>query len=132
MPAKPTVNKSRVRKGASDEVRTTLIGCVTEGGIYYVEKVVIPTSIVQGTEDAELDAELDAEPDDWAKEWNGKVLEEKKVRAYNYIRLERSAVNRNGKVFPYVNFEEFEGGAHGVTNNEVIKGGVCRNGSSIY
>ncbi len=81
MPVKPTVNKSRVRKGASGEVKTTLIGCATEGGIYYVQKVVIPTSIVKGTEDAELDAERD----DWAKEWNGKVIEEKKVRADNKV-----------------------------------------------
>lgn len=57
--------------------------------------------------------------------------------ADNYIRLERSAVNRNGKIFPYVNFEEFEGGAHGVTNNETMKGGDCwlrmeRKGSRIH
>ena len=29
----------------------------------------------------------------------------------NYIRLERAAVNRRGKINTYVNFEEFEGGS---------------------
>jgi regulation of enolase protein 1 (concanavalin A-like superfamily) len=43
----------------------------------------------------------------------------------NYIRLERSASNRNGKIAPYVNFEEFEGGAHGLTNSEGMKEGDC-------
>jgi S1-C subfamily serine protease/regulation of enolase protein 1 (concanavalin A-like superfamily) len=43
----------------------------------------------------------------------------------NYIRLERAASNRGGKVTPYINFEEFKAGAHGVTNNDTAKESDC-------
>jgi regulation of enolase protein 1 (concanavalin A-like superfamily) len=77
MPAKPSINKSRVRKGGGGEVKTVLLGCTTEFGVYLALKVILPTAIVKGTEDAELDSERDS----FAKEWNGKVIAEKKIRA---------------------------------------------------
>jgi regulation of enolase protein 1 (concanavalin A-like superfamily) len=77
MPGKPTINQSRVRKGVGGDVKTILIGCNTDAGAYFAYKVILPTSIVKGTEDAELDAERDA----MAKEWKGKVIAEKKIRA---------------------------------------------------
>ena len=49
--------------------KTVLPGCKTGSGLYIAYKVVLPTAIVKGTEDAELDAERDS----LAKEWNGKV-----------------------------------------------------------
>jgi regulation of enolase protein 1 (concanavalin A-like superfamily) len=54
----------------------------------------------------------------------------------NYIRLERAASNRNGKISPYVNFEEFSGGTRGGSNSEGMKEGDCwlrmdRRGSKI-
>ena len=55
MPAKPTINKSRVRKGVGGDVKTVLIGCRGEAGAYFAYKIILPTSIVKGTEDAELD-----------------------------------------------------------------------------
>jgi regulation of enolase protein 1 (concanavalin A-like superfamily) len=298
-PGKPTINKSRSRKAGGGEVKTVIIGHEGEAGLYIAYKIKLPTSIVKGTENAELDAERDG----MAKEWNGKVTAERKIRAGktvgrdftirgtpekgagtltirmreyladdsvyivavislpnrelpadtgrflgslaiggtraagtptpeqkgtelagwglaldplkdceflvdknrlrmkvtgsghqkpaehpmlnaprvmrevegdfvvtvkvagefkpggkstnpkslpfngagilvfsdadNYIRLERAAVNRNGRINTYVNFEEFEGGSHGVTHNEVMKGGDCwvrmeRKGSRIH
>ena len=77
MPGKPTINQSRNRKGAGGNVKTVLLGCKTDAGAYLAYKVILPTSIVKGTEDAELDAERDS----LAKEWKGKVTAEKKIRA---------------------------------------------------
>ncbi|HEX5272673.1 MAG TPA: DUF1349 domain-containing protein [Gemmataceae bacterium] len=77
LPAKPDIQRtrSRTRNGATTGVMT--LGCKTAGGIYMVVKVSFPTPIVRGAEDAALDAERD----DFASEWNGKVVSEKKVRA---------------------------------------------------
>jgi hypothetical protein len=58
-------------------VKTILIGYKGEAGIYMAYKIILPTKIVKGTEDAELDAERDS----LAKEWNGKVSAERKIRA---------------------------------------------------
>jgi regulation of enolase protein 1 (concanavalin A-like superfamily) len=301
MPGKPTINQARTRKGDGGVVKTVVVGCQGEAGLYLVYKISLPTSIVKGSEDTELDAERDG----FAKEWNGKVISERRIRAGatvgrdftirgvppkekdtvtirireylagnavyivavvsppnrelpddtgrflgsltfgekrlraagspepeqkgveiaswglaidplkigeikgeqkqlrftvtalrqdqlgpkpilsaprvmrevegdftltvkvngefrpggvstnpktvpfngagilvysdadNYIRLERAAVARNGKIYPYVNFEEFEGGTNGATHNEVMKGGDCwvrmeRKGSRIH
>ena len=76
MPGKPTINKSRTRKGAGGDVKTVIIGCEGTGGLFIAYKVQLPTTIVKGTEDAELDAERDS----MAKEWNGKVTAERKIR----------------------------------------------------
>jgi regulation of enolase protein 1 (concanavalin A-like superfamily) len=77
MPEKPSINKTKTRKSGSGEVKTVLVGCTTDAGAYLVFKVTLPTAIVKGTEDAELDSERDS----FAKEWNGKVIAEKKIRA---------------------------------------------------
>ena len=77
MPGKPTINKSRVRKGIGGDVKTVIVGCEGDGGLYLAYKVQLPSMIVKGTEDAELDAERDG----MAKEWNGKVTAERKIRA---------------------------------------------------
>lgn len=77
MPSKPTLNKSRVRKGAGGNVKTVLLGCHTDAGVYIAYKVMLPTAIVKGTENAELDAERDG----LAKEWHGKVTSERRIRA---------------------------------------------------
>src|SRR5581483_2309198 len=55
----------------------------------------------------------------------------------NFIRLERGAILRNGKVSTTVAFEEREGGYRGAVHNEVFAGGNCylrleRKGSRIY
>jgi regulation of enolase protein 1 (concanavalin A-like superfamily) len=81
LPGKPTINQSRVRKGADGNVKTVLVGYKGEAGIYLAYKVILPTKIVKGTEEAELDAERDA----LAKDWNGKVLAERKIRAGDKI-----------------------------------------------
>jgi len=77
MPGKPTLNQSRVRKGVGGDVKTVILRCEGEAGIYLAYKIQLPTSIVKGTEDAELDAERDY----LAKQWKGKVIGERKVRA---------------------------------------------------
>lgn len=81
MPEKPTINQTRNKKGADGNVKTVLIGCTTNAGAYFAYKVILPTSILKGTEDAELDAERD----DMAKEWKGKVIAEKKIRAGDMV-----------------------------------------------
>ena len=55
----------------------------------------------------------------------------------NFIRLERAAVARPGKINTYVSFEEFEGGTNGASHSELMKGGDCwvrmeRQGSRIH
>jgi len=57
--------------------------------------------------------------------------------ADNFIRLERAAVARPGKINTYVHFGEVEGGTTGATHSEVLKGGDCwvrmeRKGSRIH
>jgi regulation of enolase protein 1 (concanavalin A-like superfamily) len=54
----------------------------------------------------------------------------------NFIRLERAAMLRNGKIGTYAAFEEREGGFRGAVHNEVFQGGTCylrleRKGSRI-
>ncbi|MBV9123026.1 MAG: DUF1349 domain-containing protein, partial [Planctomycetes bacterium] len=54
----------------------------------------------------------------------------------NFIRLERAAIARPGRVNTYVNFQEREGGYPGAEHNEVMQGGTCylrveRKGSRI-
>jgi len=77
MPKKPDVQRTRTRKAAGGTVKSTIIGCKTTGGGYLVYRVDLPTAVVKGTEEAELKDERD----DIAKEWNGKVIAEKKVKA---------------------------------------------------
>src|SRR5436190_16389862 len=77
LPGKPTINQTRSRKEPGGKVKTVLLGTRTEAGVYVTYKVILPTSIVKGTEDAELDAERDG----MAKEWKGKVIAEKRIRA---------------------------------------------------
>jgi regulation of enolase protein 1 (concanavalin A-like superfamily) len=77
LPTKPDVNESRVRKGVGGNVKTVLLGCKTEAGIYIVYKVILPTAIVKGSEDDELDAERDS----LVKEWKGKLMSERRIRA---------------------------------------------------
>lgn len=81
MPGKLTLDKSRVRKGAGGDVKTITVACHGEGGVYMALKVILPTAIVKGTEDAELDAERNYA----IKEWNGKMLAERKIRAENKV-----------------------------------------------
>jgi regulation of enolase protein 1 (concanavalin A-like superfamily) len=81
MPAKPNLQHSRTRTGPGGAVRVLMLGCRTGGGAYIAYKVEFPTPIVPGTEDAQLDAERD----EFAEEWNGKVISEKKVRAETRI-----------------------------------------------
>src|SRR6188472_2951647 len=76
MPGKPTLNKTEVRKSAGGDVRTIQVGCGGAGGVYLAFKVILPTAIVKGTKDAELDAERNYA----IKEWNGKMLAERKIR----------------------------------------------------
>lgn len=77
MPKPPDTNRTRTRKGAGGVVKTLTVGCKTESGAYLVYRIDLPTAIVQGAEEYELDAVRD----DLAREWNGTVLAEKKVKA---------------------------------------------------
>jgi regulation of enolase protein 1 (concanavalin A-like superfamily) len=77
LPSKPTINQTRVRKGAGRNVQTVLLGCKTDAGAYIAYKVILPTAIAKGTENEELDAERDG----LAKEWNGTVTSERRIRA---------------------------------------------------
>jgi regulation of enolase protein 1 (concanavalin A-like superfamily) len=77
MPAKPSLTSSRTRKGPGGTVKILMIGCETKAGAYIAYKIELPTAVVKGAEDEELDTERD----EFAKEWNGKVISEKKVRA---------------------------------------------------
>ena len=77
MPVKPTIQKTRTRKGPDGTVKVMILGCKTDSGIYLAYRIDLPTAIVKGSEEAELNAARD----DLAQEWNGKVISEKKVRA---------------------------------------------------
>lgn len=55
----------------------------------------------------------------------------------NFIRLERAAMNRGGRLLPTVGFEEWEGGYAGAVHNEAFQEGTCylrleRKGSRIF
>ena len=77
MPTKPSFSRTRTRNRPGGKVQTIIVGCATPGGVYIAYRVLLPTPVVRGAEDRELDAERD----DFAQEWNGKVISEKKVRA---------------------------------------------------
>jgi regulation of enolase protein 1 (concanavalin A-like superfamily) len=77
MPATPTIQKTRTRKGADGTTKVTLLGGKSDNALYLVYKIELPTAIVKGTEDKQLDVERDA----FAEEYNGKVITEKKVLA---------------------------------------------------
>ena len=77
LPGKPTVNKTRTEKGTGGDMKTVILGYEGEGGYYLAYRCIVPTAIVKGAENAELDAERDS----MAKEWNGKVMAERKIRA---------------------------------------------------
>jgi regulation of enolase protein 1 (concanavalin A-like superfamily) len=77
MPTQPTFTKTKTRNGPDGQVKVLTLGCETASGLYLVYKEDLPTAIVKGTEDVQLDAERD----ELAREWSGKVLGEKKVRA---------------------------------------------------
>ncbi|HEY7330432.1 MAG TPA: DUF1349 domain-containing protein [Gemmataceae bacterium] len=81
MPTKPSFNRTRTRNRPGGKVQTIMIGCETPGGVYIAYRVLLPTPVVRGAEDRELDAERD----DFAKEFNGKVISEKKVRAQGLL-----------------------------------------------
>lgn len=74
LPGKPTINKTRAARG---RIKTIMLGCKTEAGLYLCYKVILPTKIVKGTEENELDAERN----DFAKEFKGKIVAERKIRA---------------------------------------------------
>jgi hypothetical protein len=77
MPANPTINRTRTRKGPGGTLKVLILGCKANNATYLAHKVDLPTAILKGTEEAELDAERD----ELAAEWNGKVISQKKVRA---------------------------------------------------
>jgi regulation of enolase protein 1 (concanavalin A-like superfamily) len=77
MPVKPNITRSRTRTGPGGTVRVLMIGCKTEAGGYFAFKVEFPTPIARGVEEQALDAQRD----DFAEQWNGRVISEKKVRA---------------------------------------------------
>jgi regulation of enolase protein 1 (concanavalin A-like superfamily) len=81
MPVKPSIKRTRTRKGPDGTIKVMVIGCQTESGIYIAQKIELPTPVVPGAEDAQLNTERD----EFAEEWNGKVISEKKVRAEGRI-----------------------------------------------
>jgi regulation of enolase protein 1 (concanavalin A-like superfamily) len=77
MPTKPSMSRTRTRRGPGGTVKVLMIGCKTEGGAYLAFKIEFPTPVVKGAENAALDEERDS----FAEEFNGKVISEKKVRS---------------------------------------------------
>ncbi len=77
MPVKPSIDKTRTRKAAGGTTKILMLGCKTDSGVYIAYKIELPTAVVKGTEEKQLDAERD----EFASEYNGKVISEKKVRA---------------------------------------------------
>src|SRR5262245_64197678 len=65
MPTKPAIERTRTRKAAGGTVKSTIIGCKTESGLYLVYRIDLPTAVVKGAEEGELDAARD----DIAQEW---------------------------------------------------------------
>jgi hypothetical protein len=76
MPVKPDYSKTRTRKGSDGTTKIIVLGCATPSARYLVYKVELPTAVVKGAEEKELDSERD----EFAAEWNGKVISEKRVR----------------------------------------------------
>jgi regulation of enolase protein 1 (concanavalin A-like superfamily) len=81
MPSKPTINTSKSQRTSGGVVNTLMLGCETDTGTYLALRIEFPTPIARGTEEQILDAQRDG----MAKQWNGKVIGEKKVRAENRI-----------------------------------------------
>jgi regulation of enolase protein 1 (concanavalin A-like superfamily) len=77
MPKKPSFSRTQTRKGPDGAVKVFMTGCDTPAGGYIAYRIELPTAVVKGAEDAQLDSERDS----FAKEFNGKVISEKKVRA---------------------------------------------------
>ncbi len=81
MPAPPKIKKSKTRGQPGSSVDILMIGCETEDGTYLALRVAYPTAVVKGAEDHLLDAERDA----LVKEWNGRLIGEKKLRGDGII-----------------------------------------------
>src|SRR5438067_1900411 len=73
IPVKPTVNRTRTRKGPDGTVKVLVLGCRTDSGLYLAYRMDLPTAVVKGSEEAELNSARD----DLAQEWNGKMVSEK-------------------------------------------------------
>ena len=76
MPARPNFNRSMARTGRGGRIAITILGCDTPGGLFLAYKIDFPTPILKGIEDAYLDDQRD----DFAREYNGKVVTEKKAK----------------------------------------------------
>jgi hypothetical protein len=77
MPAKPDITKTQTTKERGGTIRITLLGCKTDSGAYIAYRVDMPAGVARGDEDAVLNIVRDL----LAKEWNGKVFTEKKVKS---------------------------------------------------
>jgi S1-C subfamily serine protease/regulation of enolase protein 1 (concanavalin A-like superfamily) len=77
MPVKPNFSSARTRQGPGGTVRAAMVGCRTTGGSYFAIRVDLPRAVRPGAEDLYLDDERN----EMARDFNGKVIREKKVRA---------------------------------------------------
>ncbi len=75
MPQRPNRESTRTRSGPDGKVNVLEIGCRTEVGGYFVYKIELPTAVVRGAEQRQLDVERD----EFARDFNGKVITEKRV-----------------------------------------------------
>src|SRR5437867_4454468 len=56
MPKQPDISRTRTRRSAGGVVRSQIIGCKTDSGVYFVYRIDLPTAIVRGAEESELNA----------------------------------------------------------------------------
>jgi regulation of enolase protein 1 (concanavalin A-like superfamily) len=76
MPVTPKINTVRTLKRAGGDVNVSTIGCTTSGGLYYLQIIALPAPLLKGAEDAELESEREG----WGKQYNGKVIDEKRIK----------------------------------------------------
>jgi S1-C subfamily serine protease/regulation of enolase protein 1 (concanavalin A-like superfamily) len=77
MPIKPSLNISRSRPTQGGNVRTLLLGCRTDDGLYLAFRIDLPVPVPRNL----VERVLDAERNHFAQQWNGRVVREKRVTA---------------------------------------------------
>jgi regulation of enolase protein 1 (concanavalin A-like superfamily) len=80
MPTKPQITRSSSRSIGGRTVRVFLLGCDTDDGVYLAFRIDMPVAVPRGSEGRVMDAQRDF----FAREWNGKVIREKKVLAQHH------------------------------------------------
>lgn len=76
MPAKLAVNEGSIKRVGGAALKTLVLGCETENGMYLAYRLDLPGAVPPKAEEKLLDALRDF----FAEQWNGKVVTEKRVR----------------------------------------------------